>query len=212
MDLGKIKEQLPQDVREIVEMEYVLFDRVQNIGGRADCQDNRPTFFIMRGSQLCAWNEEMRQSYRQDLEEAMAAGRNPLAEKYGYMMERTNPAEYAQIADRLPVRSPEKKALVEGISRLQVAWQEELAEEFPVLTGHGRATRSSEDRTRATSFETYLQGELSTYSMRTLRLYEAHAKALREAGANMNRLILQKEVELYGYESLAAAERAHEGR
>ena len=48
--------------------------------------------------------------------------------------------------------------------------------------------------------------------MRTLRLYEAHAKALREAGANMNRLILQKEVELYGYESLAAAERAHEGR
>ena len=182
MKFSEIREKIAEDILEIVDHEYVMFDKVQNIGGRADCQDNRPTFYIMRSSQLSAWSEEMRRSYLQDLLEAEAAGRNLLTEKYAYMMEQTNPAEYAQIADRLPARSREKR---------------------------GRATHSGDDRAWATSFETYLRGELSTYSMKTLSLYEAHVESLRAAGTNMNRAILQKEVELYGYPSLEAAEKAH---
>ena len=207
--IRKIREALSADVLEIIDLEWIMFDRVQNIGGRADCQDNRPAFYIMRGSQLSAWSREMRESYLQDLLEAQAQDRNLLAEKYGYMMEQTNPVEYAQIKDRLPVRSGEKLALIKTICCQQVKWQEELSEEFPALTGRGRATHSEEDRARATSFETYLAGELSTYSMRTLHLYEEHMQRQKEAGVNMNRRILEKEVELYGYPSLEAAEKRH---
>ena len=44
-----------------------MFGKVQNRGGRAACQNDARTFFIMRTSQLAAWNEEMRQSYLDDL-------------------------------------------------------------------------------------------------------------------------------------------------
>lgn len=205
----RIRAALAADVLEIVDLEWVMFDKVQNIGGRASCQDNRPTFYNMRGSQLSAWSREMRQSYLRDLQQAQAQGRNLLSEKYGYMMEQTNPVEYAQIADMLPSRSEEKLALIKKLSRQQVKWQEELSEEFPALTGRGRATHSEDDQAWATSFETYLGGELSTYSMRTLRLYEAHVENLKSAGKNMNRTILEKEVELYGYPSMEAAEKMH---
>ena len=62
-------------------MEWELFDQVQNIGGRAVCQDNWSTFQIMRSSQLLPWPPELLSSYRDDLLEAKAAGRNPLSEK-----------------------------------------------------------------------------------------------------------------------------------
>lgn len=91
--------------KQIVELEWAMFGKVQNRGGRAACQDDAQTFSIMRTSQLAAWTEEMRQSYLDDLRAAQSAGRNPLAEKYGYMMARTCPAEYEQIKDRLPPRT-----------------------------------------------------------------------------------------------------------
>ena len=50
-------------VREIVETEWDLFDKVRNRGGRAACQDDANTFFIMRSSQLAAWTTAMRESY-----------------------------------------------------------------------------------------------------------------------------------------------------
>lgn len=43
----------------IIRMEWELFDKVQNIGGRASCQDQWSTFQIMRSSQLLAWTPEL---------------------------------------------------------------------------------------------------------------------------------------------------------
>ena len=60
----------------IIRMEWELFDKVQNIGGRASCQDQWSTFQIMRSSQLLAWTPELLSSYQNDLLEAKAAGRN----------------------------------------------------------------------------------------------------------------------------------------
>ena len=208
MFYDEIREQLPEDVAGIIDHEWAMFDRVNNIGGRADCQDNRPTFYIMRGSQLCAWSKEMRESYLDDLMEAEKAGRNLLTEKYGYMMERTNREEYKAIEKKLPARSPEKMELIGRLCATAVTWQEALTEAFPAITGQGRATHSEDDRSWATSFETYMMGELSTYSMRTLRLYEEHLESLKDAGINMNRAILAKEAQLYGYPSLEEAELA----
>ena len=84
--------------QEIVKREWVLFDQVHNIGGRASCQDNWPAFYVMRISQFLAWNKSILISYWNDLTEAEQEGRNPLSEKYGYMMEVTSPEEYDRMA------------------------------------------------------------------------------------------------------------------
>lgn len=192
--------------KQIVELEWAMFGKVQNRGGRAACQDDAQTFSIMRTSQLAAWTEEMRQSYLDDLRAAQSAGRNPLAEKYGYMMARTCPAEYEQIKDRLPPRTEEKDALIGPICAAHVSWLEQLAARYPILTGRGRAIRKEGDSPSSTSFETYLWGELATYSLRTLRLYAAYVAQLLEEGRSMNEEILLNTVRQYGYTSLDASE------
>ena len=40
-----------------------MFQNVDNLGGRADCQDDFETFYIMRRSQYDNWTEEMVRVY-----------------------------------------------------------------------------------------------------------------------------------------------------
>ena len=191
---------------QIAALEWELFDKVHNRGGHAACQNDKRTFFIMRMSQFSAWTEDMRRSWLDDLRAAQAAGRNPLAEKYGYMMARTSPAEYEQIKDQLPPRTAEKDALIASICAAHVGWLEELAARYPNLTGRGRAIRRAADSPASTSLETYLWGELATYSHRTLALYADHAARLLAQGRNMNEEILLHTVQQYGFASLDEAE------
>ena len=97
-----MKEQL---IEKIVELEWQQFQKVQNEGGRASCQDNRPTFNIMRTSQFLVWKMEILESYYQDLQDAESKGWNLLTEKYARMMESTAPVQYEQLKERLPKRS-----------------------------------------------------------------------------------------------------------
>ena len=197
---------------QIVELEWALFDQVQNRGGRAACQDDQRTFFIMQSSQLAAWTEEMRRSWLDDLRQAQAAGSNPLAEKYGYMMARTAPEEYEQIRDQLPPVPDEKAQLIDAICRTHVGWLEALAARYPALAGRGRPIRRSGDSRHVTSFETYLWGELATYSLRTLQLYAGHIAQMLAEGRNMNEEILKSTVRQYGFDTLDAAETQLAGR
>lgn len=194
-------------VQQIIDTEWNMFDDVHNIGGRADCQDDQRTFTIMRASQLENWSEEMLASYAGDLVNAQLEGRNPLAEKYGYMMRWTHPDEFRKIEDQLPPVSDEKEAMIRQICDQQVEWQEETAREFPKLAGHGRVIHQSEEKWGATSFETYMLGELSTYSETTLRFYLEWIRKLKSEGRNMNREILLYTVKEYGYQSLQDAEK-----
>ena len=193
-------------VEEIINIEWAMFDKVQNRGGRASCQDDKATFFLMRSSQLTAWSEALCASYLHDLRDAQKSGRNPLTEKYAYMMARTNPLEFAQIKDRIPPRDPEKDALIDRICAVHVAWLEEQAAKYPGLTGRGRVIRRSGDAPTVTSFETYLWGELATYSMETIRLYAGYVAQLQQEGKNLNLMVLQNTVRQYGYSSLEEAE------
>lgn len=99
-------------IQRLIEREWTLFDKVRNIGGRASCQDDRKTFFIMRGSQFLSWNVPLLESYENDLRAAQAEGRNLLAEKYGYMMMWTSPKEFKEVRDLLPQVTDEKKGRV----------------------------------------------------------------------------------------------------
>jgi hypothetical protein len=192
-------------VDEIVEIEWPLFGQVKNEGGRASCQDDYLTFHIMRKSQFSGWNEEMLLSYINDLEAGIADGRNLLTEKYAYMMERTDPEAYARIKDKFPPVSDEKRALIDAIAAINVEWQRDLYRRYPKISKGSRKLTSAED-TGYPSFETYLKGELSTYSVATLRAYKEHAEALAAEGKSMNEMVLAATAKSYGYDSIDLAE------
>ena len=62
-------------VGRLIDKEWFFFGQVNNIGGRASCQDDFMTFRIMRSSQFETWDEEVLLSYERDLKQAEAAGR-----------------------------------------------------------------------------------------------------------------------------------------
>ncbi len=172
-------------IGEIVDAEWKMFDRVQNIGGRADCQNDKRAFYILRGSQFAAWDEASLKSYRRDLREAEAAGRNLVELKYAYMMRETDPEYFESIKHALPEVPEESVEIIERLAPVHVRWAEQLYAEHPDMQGI-RNIRSEENTEEDTSFETYLRGELMTYSLETLRVYEAFVRGLLEAGGNLS--------------------------
>lgn len=195
-------------IGEIVRHEWRQFDGVKNEGGRADCQDDWQTFEIMRSSQFLVWEEPVLRSYLRDLEAAEAAGWNLLTEKYARMMASTAPAEYAALADRLPPRSAERLSLQEEVVAIHVGWNEAMAAKYPAYARGGRPIRTAEDTPWSTSSETYLRGELGTYSDETFRLYRGMILRRRDAGENLVEQIARNQVRRYGYASLEEAERS----
>ena len=69
----------------------------------------------------------------------------------------------------------------------------------------------AQDGVYSTSFETYLWGELESYSIETVRLYSEYVNALKAEGRNLNEMILANMVSQYGYSSLEAAESRTKG-
>ena len=66
-------------------------------------------------------------------------GRNLITEKYGYMMEFTDPAYYnANLRDRLPALTEAKAQLVAQIVSLQLVGYQKYAAAFPALAREAR--------------------------------------------------------------------------
>ncbi|MCD7752594.1 MAG: DUF4125 family protein [Lachnospiraceae bacterium] len=195
-------------VNQIVQLEWAAFDAVQNEGGRASCQDDWATFSIMRKSQYQAWPEELLISYMEDFLSANARNWNLITEKYGRMMISTNPEGYAAIKDQLPNIDETQGAIIEQIVSIQVAWMEQFAARYPYMAANSRTIHTSEDTPYDTSYETYLRGELGTYSKNTLKLYGQFIVELRQSGANLAEIIMTNTALLYGYSSLQDVENA----
>lgn len=195
-------------VNEIVKLEWNAFDKVENRGGRAECQDDWNTFSLMRKSQYLAWPEQLLESFYDDFLEANSRGWNLITEKYGRMMESTVPEEYGAIKEQFPPCSEKKRAISYQIAEIQVQWMEDFAKEYPNMAMNARSIRSSEDTPWNTSYETYLKGELLTYSDRTLGLYGNWIVELEKNKENLAKMIMTNTALLYGYESLEAAEAA----
>jgi hypothetical protein len=160
----------------------------------------------MRRSQFEAWDKKLLASYMADLREAEKNGRNMLTEKYAYIMEYTNPEEFARIKDRLPGLFPEKKALVRRITDRDLEKYNGLTEMFPLITGRGRPEYASQETDGRVSIESYMLGELSSYSYRTLKIYEQYQEALFREGKSIPRLTLENTMKKYGFSSLEEAE------
>jgi hypothetical protein len=192
----------------IIEIEWEMFDQVQNEGGRADCQDDFRTFFIMRLSQFEAWNADMVHSYLRDLLAARSAGENRLSHKYGYMTAISDPRESERLEEALPNPGDERRRLARALTDRQLLLHERAMKKYPLLAGRGRLLRTRDEAPGETSIETYMLGELLTYSKRTLRLFEAHLDELEAAGKNFVEMNLNNIVRMYGFASIENAEEA----
>jgi len=202
-----IKGKYMEIIEEIVELEWNQFDKVKNEGGRADCQDDFATFSVMRKSQYMTWNEELLISYRNDLIEANQKGWNLIMEKYARMMKSTAPEKYAQMEKELPSLSEKRIAIQEEIVKIQVTWMEEFAKHYPKMADNARSIHTSEDHAYNTSYETYLRGELGTYSETTFVLYGRFITELMQNGKNLAYETMTNTAKLYGYESVEDAEK-----
>ena len=168
-------------IEKILEKEWKYFSNLNNIGGRADCQDNREDFIIMRKSQWETFNEETLLSYLEDLN----SKNNPLFQKYAQMMKYNSPEEYEKIKDILEKSSDEKTDLVNKIMFIYMEWEKEFFERYPIFSSMGRPLYSSEDNDIETSIETYLRGELLSYSEKTLKLYLDYVIDNKEKNINL---------------------------
>lgn len=194
-------------IEEIVELEWNQFDKVKNEGGRADCQDDFATFSVMRKSQYMTWNEELLISYRNDLIEASQKGWNLIMEKYARMMKSTAPEKYAELEKELPALSEKRIAIQEEIVKVQVGWMETFAGKYPKMADNARSIHTAEDNAYNTSYETYLRGELGTYSETTFVLYGRFIAELMQQGKNLAYETMTNTAKLYGYESVEDAEK-----
>ncbi|OZG52404.1 hypothetical protein PSRA_0593 [Pseudoscardovia radai] len=196
-------------VEAIVREEWKQFQDVNNEGGRAACQGNWPVFHQMRLSQFLTWPEDLKSSYLADLRGAAAEGRNLLTEKYARMMASTDPVYYRErLEPFLPAIGEARTAQQERIIARQVAWAADFAARYPRLGAGMRRLRTSDDTRDATSFETYLRGELGTYSQHTLDLYDAMIDDDVRLGRNLTELTIYNTVLLGGFASLDEAEHA----
>lgn len=198
-------------VEEIVTLEWEQFDKVKNEGGRADCQDNWNTFSIMRKSQYLTWPKELLMNFHQDLLVAKQKNWNLIMEKYARMMESTCPEKYEQLSREIPILTPERIAIQEEVIRIQVSWMEAFKEQYPKMAGNARGIHTSEDNLYNTSYETYLRGEISTYSERTFLAYSRFIVSLLKEKHNLAEKIMGQTAFLYGYDSLKHAEHALRG-
>lgn len=194
-------------IRDIVALEWEMFQKVEGIGGRAGCQDQYPTFEIMRSSQFLAWDPQSLDFYLQDLNQAKGTGRNLVTEKYAFMMESTDPEYYkVKLQPHLPPVDQAKSLLIRRILDLLIHWDQEVAREFPKLSRRGRPLEATADKSGIASVETYMGGELKTYSEKTLQSLLDHILEVNARGGNMVRTILEHTTEQYGFASLEEAE------
>ena len=193
-------------ISDIILHEWNQFDQVQNEGGRAGCQDDWKTFRIMRSSQFQEWPKELLTSYLNDLIDAESRGWNMITEKYARMMKSTAPARYAELEPSLPARSRGRLAAQEEIIAIETDWNEEFHRAFPRYSSGSRLIRTEDDTPYETSAETYLRGELTTYSDQTFALYADMVRGLQAAGRSRAYDVAQNIARQYGYTSLEELE------
>lgn len=145
------------------------------------------------------------QSYLHDLTTAAYMGRNLLTEKYAYMMEDISSGGIYADSSCSAGSGAEVRVKIDEIVDINVDWQKEADEKYPNLRAKGRPLTSKEDTPYQTSFETYLRGELKTYSPETIQRLHAYTLSCLEKHYNMAIANLQNMTAQYGYSSVEEA-------
>ena len=187
-----IMDEKDHTIDQIVAVELEMFLAVPTDGPYA-CQTNPDGFRLHRRSQFSCWPVDALKSYLQDLHMARERGVNLMSMKY------------LRMEGRLGALS--SNPLVEKISAIQYRWQQAMIERFPNLMAGARPLAARQDARDLTSFETYLRGELETYSDRTLELlYQAMCDAEKQ-GINWSEKIYDYLIRQLGYDSIEQVEK-----
>lgn len=194
-------------VQELLDLEWRLFDAAPQAGQRSARPEDREMFSVTRSAELSVWSPKLRESWRRDLLTARAEGRNPINEKYIYMLKGVDQERYNALKTVLPEADMEKLWLVDWICQAEIIWQEALLQKYPRLTKNSRAIHRSADNPESVSFETYMWGELMACSVITLRLYASQIEKAQKAGKNLCEDVLGNIVRQLGYDSLEIAEK-----
>lgn len=173
-----------QLIENIINLELDMFLAVKNRGGTSLCQERPDSFRVMRYMTHSVLPDEYLESYKADLEKAVDDKRNLMTEKYA-LMERIIPIHN---------NSP---AIAEIVS-MESEWRKEVAAQFPRTVqpdGHQ-------------SFCVYLNGELQTYSSRTLDIYLDYALKTQQKCGNLVRERYEILMRKMGYDSLTHCEKS----
>ena len=161
------------------------------IGRDSDRRSHGPGRSVHRGSQFSVCSEDTLLSYRDDLIQAGEAGENLMMLKYARMQGIIAPINESLIIDE--------------IADLQLESQKEAQAKYPHYIGRGRPLI---DDSGATSFLTYLRGELETYSENTLQLLRRDLAQYKDSGRNWAEEIHESVVRKLGYDSIEQVEEA----
>lgn len=190
-------------IQRIISEEYRMFSEVQNIGGRASCQDDFETFRIMRSSQHSIFERDTLESYLKDIRDAQTSKRNLITEKYSWMMEETDPTYFTEkLKPYLPEISKHKQLLADSITAVFMNCYEDVKKQYPNLLASGR---SPYDNQAGVSIRLYFSGELKTWSEATLQLACRDIISHLEKRLNPVKMIYEKIMNLYGYPVSEAA-------
>lgn len=155
-------------ITDVVSNEWEMFTNTNNIGRRSSCQDQKGNFIASRAAYWNMFDEQVLSSYLNDLSNAKSNKINLAAQKYGYMMESTDPDYFKSIKHLLVPVSDKKLKLVDSIMLIYMKWEESLISSS--LDNKNRVLYKQYDSKYNTSVETYMRGELTSYSEETLSL------------------------------------------
>jgi hypothetical protein len=178
-------------IEAIVDSELAMFLSVPT-DRTYSCRQHPEAFKLHRRAQFSVWSVDTLSSYLDDLRQAITKGENLMTVKYARMQgliakEHVNP-------------------LIDTIETIQVQWQRELIERYPHLMAGARPLGHQDD-SAGTGFETYLRGELETYSGATLDLLYHDLFVYQRQGVNASEKIYEYLVQRLGYASIEEAER-----
>ena len=178
-------------IQQIVESELGMFLSVP-ADGEYSCRQQPDNFRLHRRVQFSIWSDDTLSSYMNDLKQAESEKRNLMTMKY------------ARMDDLIPCEN--FNPLIDTIADIQYRWQVEMFTAYPNLMAGARPLSEKEDTARKTSFETYLRGELETYSNNTLSLLHRDLNKLVGQGLNGSKMVYDRLVREMGYNSIDEAE------
>ena len=182
-------------INQIIEIELEMFLAVPSRDN--SCQKDPKTFRLHRKVQFMPWSDKTLLSYLNDLNSARLDDRNLMTLKYTLMED----------SSRIPGPDPLPDPLIEKIVACQLEWQKEMFLKYPRIMSRARPLEKSTSSAAMTSFKTYLENELKTYSSKTLSSLYQDITSKQKSSKNMAEETYELLAQNAGYPSLKEAEK-----
>jgi hypothetical protein len=158
-------------------------------------QEHPEKFKLSRRAHFIPWSQETLASYLHDLETALCNGVNLISLRLDNAHQPQN-----------------RNTIVDVIVAHQCLWQREVIRRYPAMMNGKRIMATAGESPFINSYESYLKGELETYSDKTIELLHRDILDKHAQGINMAEETYTYLIQELGFESLAEAEELAIGR